>query len=165
MAARTGTYSLISNILVTSAISSITFTAIPSTFTDLIVTMNAIATTNFTGTRIVINSDTSTNYSFLALKGDGTSVTSNRTGTTGNLDFGLINTSRSMNTFVFNDYSNITTFKPMLQFGGPPANRVEVAVATWRSTSAISSIQIVQPADTFAANSYFRLYGIQAGNF
>lgn len=164
MAAKTGTYTLINSSTLGSTQSSVTFSSIPGTYTDLILVMNATATTNFTNTKIVINSDTSTNYSWLNLKGDGTSATSARGTTTADLYLGLVNQGRGTYRFIFQDYSNVTTFKTILSAGGLAGNRVEYATGLWRSTSAITSVQVVQPADTFASGSTFKLYGIEAGN-
>lgn len=167
MAAKTGTYTLIASNTLGSAAASVTFSSIPATYTDLVLVMNAIATTNFTNTNIVINSDTGANYSWTNLKGDGSSPSSARGSSTANLYLGLVNSgeaSRGVYRFTFNDYSNTTTYKTILSAGGLASNRVEYGVGLWRNTNAINSIQVVQGPDTFAANSTFKLYGIEAGN-
>jgi len=164
MPAKTGTYSLIDSTTLGSSQSSVTFSPIPTTYTDLVLVMNATATTNFTNTKIVINSDTGTNYSWTILKGDGTTASSARGSTTADLYLGLVNIGRGTYRFIFQDYSNSTTYKTILSAGGLAGNRVEYGVGLWRNTSAITSIQVVQPADTFASGSTFKLYGIEAGN-
>jgi hypothetical protein len=164
MAAKTGTYTLINSSTLGSAQSSVTFSSIPGTYIDLVLVMDATATTNFTNTKIVLNSDTGTNYSWTNLKGDGSTASSAQGSTTANLYLGLVNTGRGTYRFMFQDYSNATTFKTILSAGGLAGNRVEYGVGLWRNTSAITSIQVVQPADTFASGSTFKLYGIEAGN-
>lgn len=164
MAAKTGTYTLINSTTLSTTAPSVTFNSILGTCTDLVLVMDATATTNFTNTKIVINSDTGTNYSWTNLKGDGSTASSAQGTTTANLYLGLVNTSRGIYRFIFQDYSNSTTYKTVLSAGGLAGNRIEYGIGLWRSTSAITSIQVVQPADTFASGSTFKLYGIEAGN-
>ena len=156
------TYEPIATTTLGSATATVTFTSISGTYTDLVLVMDATATTNFTNTKIVINSDTGTNYSWTNLKGDGSSASSARGSTTANLYLGLVNTGRGTYRFIFQNYSNSTTYKTILSAGGLAGNRVEYGVGLWRSTSAITNIQVIQPADTFTAGSTFTLYGIKA---
>jgi hypothetical protein len=156
------TYEPIATTTLGSATATVTFTSISGSYTDLVLVMDATATTNFTNTKIVINSDTGTNYSWTNLKGDGSSASSARGSTTANLYLGLVNTGRGTYRFIFQNYSNSTTYKTILSAGGLAGNRVEYGVGLWRSTSAITNIQVIQPADTFTAGSTFTLYGIKA---
>lgn len=156
------TYTNLATTTVGSATSTVTFSSISGSYTDLVLIMDATATTNFTNIKIIINSDTGTNYSWTNLKGDGSSASSAQGSNTANLYLGLVNTGRGTYRFMFNNYSNTTTNKTILSAGGLAGNRVEYGVGLWRNTAAITSIQLVQPADTFAANSTFSLYGIAA---
>ena len=66
----------------------------------------------------------------------------------------------------FNNYSNTTTYKTILSrtnHASEPSSRVGTQVALWRSTSAITSIEIAEViGTTWAVGSTFTLYGIKA---
>lgn len=73
-----GTYEKISTYTTTSSEATVTFTSIPSTYTDLVIVVNAM-TTNFCAPRYWFNNDkTTTNgYSRVYLYGSNSSVASN----------------------------------------------------------------------------------------
>jgi hypothetical protein len=158
------TYTPIASLTLSASTSSVTFSNIPQTYTDLVLVMDATATTNFTNTKIVINSDSGTNYSWTNLKGDGSSASSAQGSSTANLYLGLVNTGRGTYKFMFQNYSNSTTNKTILSAGGLAGNREEYAVGLWRNTNAVTSIEVIQPADTFSSGSTFNLYGISSSD-
>ena len=63
----------------------------------------------------------------------------------------------------FQNYSNSTTYKTVLSQGGNSDNYVFEWINLWRSTAAITSMELkVDDASNFASGSTFTLYGIAA---
>jgi hypothetical protein len=62
------------------------------------------------------------------------------------------------------DYANTTTFKTWLTRSSTASKGVDEIVALWRSTSAITSLDVRAASDNFGTGSTFKLYGIEAGN-
>lgn len=166
MAAKTGTYTLINSTTLSSNQSSITFSSIPSTFTDLILVTNGkMSAGSALNNKMTFNSDTATNYSRTYVYGDGSSAFSGRDSSQDNLGFIYWSSTNPSTTIIqIMDYSNTTTYKTAL------ARTSESGVAAayvglWRSTSAITSITITRGStNDFASGSTFKLYGIEAGN-
>lgn len=173
MAARTGTYTLIGSTTLSTTSSTITFSSIPVTYTDLVLNINPLSTNN----RDVIlrfNSDTSTNYSINFASGYATGTPAYSAGRTTSQNFmyadyyGPSNTTPSIRQINIMDYSNTTTFKTVIMrssnAAAVPAGGVDMLTGLWRSTSAITSIDISLSADHYLSGSIFKLYGIEAGN-
>lgn len=162
------TYKLISSTTLGSAASSVTFSSIPATYTDLILISVATNTnSNGTGLGIRFNSDTATNYSKLYLYGDGTSAVSGRNANQTSISISNMDvTTAEFGTAVthIQNYSNSTTYKTLLSRGGATTsgNLVIFYTGTWRSTAAISTITLLPDAGNLNANSTFTLYGITA---
>ena len=169
------TYTPIATTTVTgSAVASVTFSSIPSTYTDLVLIGTPLATTSGKGTLYVeFNGDTTSNYSETILWGNGTSANSGRQANSygasiGGWDAGVLNTQQNNITHIMN-YSNITTYKTVLSRWNNSAD-AEVHVSLWRKTpEAINSIKIYigfanssTNQDTLAVGSVFTLYGITA---
>lgn len=173
----TNTYVALDKVTLGSAQTSVTFSSIPSTYTDLILLCNVQSASGASGNSVrcnlQFNSDTSTNYSTTRILGNGTSATSNRDSNRAQIDeaaasstFGSGEFSPSI--FHIMNYSNTTTYKTVLQRNGNVANteykEVGSAVSLWRSTSAISTILVKGGGGNasvgFAAGSTFSLYGI-----
>lgn len=167
MAAKTGTYSLINSTTLGSAQSSVTFSSIPATFTDLVLVVNSATGVNDIDLYIDVNSDTATNYSWTRIYGTGSAAASTR-GTNSNYyrvgNMSGSNVGQNNAIIHFFDYSNTTTFKTVLSRSNNAANLVEAYVSIWRSTSAISSINTKTQSGNFLSGSIFKLYGIEAGN-
>jgi hypothetical protein len=158
---KTATYSLIESQTLGSAQATVTFSSIPTTFTDLILVIRA--TTISANFNMRFNGDTGTNYSYTSLWGDGSSAASYRS--SNNTVIGLTYTSSGapMSRIQIQDYSNATTYKSVLIRQDDSANAAGAVAALWRSTAAINSIAIVS-GGTIPSGSTFKLYGIQAGN-
>jgi hypothetical protein len=146
------------SITVGTAVSSVTFSSIPSTYTDLIA---VIATTTSGDINYRINSDTGSNYSqtlIYAYSSFGSTKTTNATSNF--LNYGS-NNGNFFATLQFNNYSNTTTNKISLLRNSANGTSTDVMVGLWRSTAAINSITF-NPPSTFATGSTFNLYGITA---
>jgi hypothetical protein len=162
-------YEPISTTTLGSNASSVTFSSIPQTYTDLI----CVAWTKpYSGSegalRLRYNSDTGTNYSYTYLSGDGSSATSGRGS---NISVVAITTGNSLNnprqpiyiTHIMN-YSNTTTYKTALTrtSDGTSQGYVDAWVDLWRSTSAITTLTYSTSYFDIGAGSTFTLYGIKA---
>ena len=141
---------------------SIDFTAIPATYTDLVLICISEATP---GPEIWmrVNGNTGTNYSRTLLSGNGTTAISNRTSnaTKAFLNDGVTANLPSNQIVNIMNYSNTTTCKTIISRSNSTSDAAQTIVNTWRSTDAINSITILfDRASTFNAGSTFTLYGI-----
>lgn len=147
----------------TANAATVTFSSIPSTYTDLMMVVNTITSTASEYMSINLNSDTGSNYSRTRLSGTGTSASSGRNTneTVGYIGAETYGTNAlKFNTVVhFMNYANTTTYKTFLS----RANHIDLAseaiVGLWRNTSAINTIKL---NSNFAAGSTFTLYGVKA---
>lgn len=156
------TYTPIASYTVTSAQASYTFSSISGSYTDLILIMNASASTGAYEIQVGNGTiDTGTNYSRTYIYGDGTSAASGRGS---NLDRTYIASgSSSFGTTVIHlmNYSNSTTYKTLLMRGNDVAAVATAAVSLWRNTAAINTIKIAgYSSANLASGSTFTLYGI-----
>lgn len=149
--------------------SSISFNSISQDYTHLqirAITKNT-SSSNFAAMRF--NSDTGSNYSAHYIDGDGTSAT---VGGASNYDrsyFGYTSTSSQTNIFGVSiidilDYKNTNKFKTVRVLTGVDANgsgTVELSSSSWRSTSAITDINVFFSSNNFAQYSQIALYGIK----
>ena len=146
--------------------STIDFTAIPSTYTDLIMIVSGKASSVSQSLRATFNGDTASNYSTTFLSGNGTAATSSReTSRSDGILFGVATTSgNSACIGQINDYSNTNTFKTLIGRRGSGSNaNVAADVGLWRNTAAINTIAItLDGSQNIAAGSTFKLYGIEA---
>jgi len=149
-----------------SATSSVTFSSISGSYTDLSIVINSGSTASGQDIRCRFNSDTGSNYSFTYLTGNGSAASSNRatSQTFMPLDYNGYLSGSIATTTIINcmNYSNSTTYKTILGRFSTTAFGTDAAVGLWRSTSAITSIEFLTSASTFLAGSTFTLYGIAA---
>ena len=163
------TYTPIASITLGAAASSVTFSSIPQTYTDLVLVMNTKGSTaNYP--RVIINSDSGSNYSRTYLTGTGTSAVSGRNSNlVGNASLTAYAVNSSSN-FVLNiivnvfNYSNTTTYKTMLSKANDANTGVDLSSILWRSTSAITNLQLALDTGDYASGSTFNLYGILGAN-
>jgi len=161
------TYTPIARTTLSSAAASVTFSSISGSYTDLILVSNLGGSVSGEAVRIQINSDSGSNYSYTAMRGNGTSATSERatSATSLRISTGVgVTTNTSDLTTITNlqNYSNTTTFKTLISRAGQAANGTESSVGLWRSTSAINAIQVSNTNGNIVAGSTFTLYGILA---
>ena len=165
------TYVPIATTTLGSTSTIVSFTSIPSTYTDLRLVIIPLGV-NGTGVNdyIQLNSDGNYNYSYTYLFGNGGSTNSSRVSNNDriNIDQNYSTTGAtnpSVHTIDFLSYSNTTTYKNMLirfsTMGSSPIS-TGASVALWRSTSAINQIDVVRQnyQNSFNTGSTFTLYGI-----
>jgi hypothetical protein len=157
------TYEPIATQTLGSAVSSVTFSSIPGTYTDLVL-VGIFAKTADSGSWFRVNNDSGSNYSTTDIRGNGTSAVSGRdsTQTVGRYFRGLANTTAN-NLIVMNfmNYSNTTTYKTIITRANN-TNGTESNVNLWSSTSAITEINLITSTGTYTSGSVFTLYGIKA---
>jgi len=152
-----------------SSASTVTFSSIPQTYTDLIcVTQNTSLTNNPSYVYIYaqFNGDTGNNYSTTSLSGDGSSATSHRFSNRGDINMAYTaspnSTAPDTNILQIMNYSNTTTYKTALSRAGRANGGTDATVGLWRNTAAITSLVIGVGSDSFATGSTFTLFGIAA---
>jgi hypothetical protein len=160
------TYEPISTQTLGTAQASVTFSSIPATYTDLVLVMSGTtASGGADSSSIQFNGDTTTNYSFTNIQGNGTSAVSGRASNSSGFAGGLVSSTEVTNTIyqVFN-YTNTTTFKTVLSRGNIAGVLTRTSVGLWRKTpEAITSILLKNDsAQNFAVGYTFTLYGIKA---
>jgi hypothetical protein len=161
------TYEPIATQTLGSSATSVTFSSIASTYTDLVVVMAVIPTgTLGYGPYFQFNNDTGSNYSLTWLQGDGSSATSGRqrNETKGYLSWSIGFSGTGNAIASIQNYSNTTTNKTYIDRLNETAGSYPGAGATvglWRNTAAISTIKIGTDG-TFNTGSTFTLYGIKS---
>ena len=149
-----------------SGASSIDFTSIAGTYTDLVLVFNATPSGASGGSLLFqVNGNTSTNYSTTALGGTGSAASSTReTSQSRGVALGLVGglgvTEPSTAVMHFQNYSNATTYKTVLSRGASSLV-ADANVILWRSTSAITSIKLYMSGSRTLTGTC-TLYGIEA---
>jgi len=146
-----------------SAVSTVTFSSIPSTYKSLQVRFNLVASAQYDNFGIYFNGDTTTNYACHGLRGNGASASATGTITQ---NYILIN---SLGTYLTYptvgivdviDYANTNKNKTIKALSGINNNSaygaVEVGSGLWLSTAAINSLTVAVGA-TFTGT--VTLYG------
>jgi len=167
------TYTLISSNVLSSSAASVTFSAIPATYTDLVLRVSARCadTGTFAGLKFTLNSDTASNYSFTVLYGTGSSALSDKDSSLANAraKYTIDANDATANTFgnaeIYIPSYLASQNKPISAFGVTETNASAAYMGAnailWRNTAAITSIQISEQFDTnLLTGSSFYLYGI-----
>jgi hypothetical protein len=161
------TYEPIATTTLGTSASTITFSSIPATYTDLrLVLANAFTSYGIDTVKIRFNGDTGSNYSDTYILGDGsaassgraTSQTSGRLGRTGYLSSapGMI----LLDIFSYAGSTNKSYLSAdAADTNGGVQNEVSRTVGLWRDTAAITSIELRNV--TFQAGATATLYGIK----
>ena len=170
------TYTLISRNVLSSSAASVTFSAIPSTYTDLVVRFSTRSSSSlgvYDQIKLTFNGDTATNYS-------DTYVFSTPPSGTG-ISGADVSSSFSMLLYSNGDTATASTFgqgelyvpsytsstrKPSSSFSVAETNatntRLGINANLWQGTAAITSITLTSlTGANFLAGSSFYLYGIK----
>jgi hypothetical protein len=162
----TNTYVALDKVTISgTSTNTITFSSIPATYTDLEIVFNGGVNTGTANILIQFNGDTTTNYSYTQLTGDGGTAQSYRGSTTSSIlsnYWGYPTADNNTNMlFKVMNYANTTTFKTVLTRSNNAANGTSAVVGLWRKTpEAINSVTLFTSANNFANGSTFSLYGI-----
>jgi len=146
---------------------TVSFTSISGSYTDLILVIFVRNTNASTDRQILVqfNSDTGSNYSYTDIRGLGSSAASGGGTSTSSILCGLVedaDDNYSISRINVMNYSNTTTNKTLVSRGDSSGNRTDATVGLWRSTAAITSIQLSTNEDSYKSGSTFTLYGIKA---
>jgi hypothetical protein len=165
----TATYEKIASTTTTGSATTVTFSTIPATYTDLVLISNAGAVVNGADLRMRINGDTGNNYSDTILYGSGSAAGSARLSNQSRFTltyYGTLpsgSTSRATIITQIMNYSNSTTYKTCLTRANNAASGTDALVHLWRNTNAITSISLLELGlSGFTDGSTFTLYGIKA---
>jgi hypothetical protein len=169
------TYTLISSNVLGSPAASITFSAIPGTYTDLVLrisarTDRASQNNSFIGIK-PFNSDTASNYSTTRIYGDGSTVQSGLSSSANYAAIAYI----PATTATGSTFGSVEVYIPSYTasqnkaFSSDAAHENNATLAyrsafasLWRNTDAITSITIDTLAQgNFISGSSFYLYGIK----
>ena len=176
------TYDQIFTTTLTTAVTSLTISSIPATYTDLVMVgflrSDTVTYNNMNFTTVTFNGDTGSNYSVTNLyarnTGGGDTANSGRSSSQASINFGGIVTTAStsgiFSPYVMSamNYSNATTYKTALcrisaQSNLTATDGLAVGVGLWRSTAAISSMTFTcSNSGLYTVGSSFTLYGIVA---
>jgi len=161
---------LISSQVLTSSAASVTFSAIPGTFKDLILKLSVRNSLTQEDMLLRINNDSSTLYSRVQLRGNGTQASSsiNSAQTSIKLENAVVGSGYTANTFSNHEiYIPNYTASQNRQISSHAAienNGTEafdiVHAGLYRSTTAITQIDLIASTGNFVSGSSFYLYGL-----
>jgi hypothetical protein len=170
------TYQLISSNVLSTSAASVTFSAIPSTYTDLVLRISARgldAALNTETMQFFVNNSTSAQYSYRSMRNFNSTATSdkssgNSSGTFSRVLNGNSSTSNSFMSYeIYIPSYTASQAKPISGFGGAEESATanyynNATAALWNNTAAITSFKL-QPnnSSAFAIDSSFYLYGIK----
>lgn len=156
------TYEPIATQTLTSDQTQVTFSSIAGTFTDLVlVKTGGQSSGNMT---MRFNSDSGTNYSGTQVFGTGSgSGSSDRYSNQGTMYINYSNATGNSVTTIMNimNYANTTTNKTVILRNNDSAFYVGAYVHLWRSTAAITQIDLYG-SPNLQNGSTFTLYGVKA---
>jgi hypothetical protein len=150
----TPTYRPLASFTLASAVASVTFGSIPSTYKDLIIVVTSASATTI---RMIINGDTGANYPLVTLRGSssGVSSTSSTANSVGLTDDVGIGTSQ-----IF-DYSATDKHKTILRRRNTIAgDATDAAAYRWASTAAITTLKFDLASGNLPIGTNCSLYGI-----
>ena len=169
------TYTLISSNVLSSSAASVTFSAIPSTYTDLVILYSARTDLSSSGDAVNIkfNGSSVAEYSYTTIRGNGSTATSFRSSSDTRLTItnaGADGATATANTFgsveIYIPSYTASQNKPSSVFAVQENNAtgafINPIANLWSNTSAITSIAFTSDnAANFVSGSSFYLYGIK----
>lgn len=160
------TYTPIASITLGTETTTVIFSSIPSTYTDLVLVSVGFCGADYYSLRM--NSDSGANYSRTLLYTSGSSAVSTRGTNTTEVygSFGTSSTNIGMSIHHINNYSNTTTNKTILRRSHAAALNAspQIEAGLWRNAAAINTLTLIAGSGNFSVGSKFDLYGILAGN-
>jgi hypothetical protein len=166
------TYRLIQTYTATSAVSTITLSSIPATYTDLLLKVHFRVTRAVTAsTFVMVFNGVTSGYSNRIIEANGGSVTSASSSGADIRDMIVPGNNATASIFgnteiYISNYASTTKHKSISIDSASENNAttsyVELNAALWANTAAISSIVFSEPngSSNFATNSTVYLYGI-----
>jgi hypothetical protein len=161
------TYELIGSTLTPTATSSVTFSSIPQTYTDLIVVASIKPNGNSIGVSYQFNNDTGANYSATAiLQADGTAAFSSRDTNANGLTASWMGTATTNDNVIAEvriyNYADTSTNKSTMSRSGTYTRGVVRIVGKYfGSTNAITTLKVLA-GNNWAVGGSVALYGIKS---
>lgn len=151
-------YTLIATQTLVAPSGTVTFSNIPGTFKDLVLECSGMAGATL---YLQFNSDTASNYSRTYVSGSGTAAVSGRNTSLTGHPFGAWSTT-VVCASILNvlSYANSNVYKTAIGRDNRSDDGTQAGVYLWRSTSAISSMNVYVTSGTISANSTFKLWGV-----
>jgi hypothetical protein len=163
-----GAYESIASATGTGSSGTITFSSIPSTYTSLQIRgLYGANSGSGYGLFIRLNGDSSTNYTYHSLRGDGSTVSAFGTTTVDKMYVSGGTVSSTVNGVMITDlqdYTSTTRNKTVRFFSGEDANgsgTINLRSGLRINTAAITSVTLVLEGGLFSTSSQFALYGIK----
>jgi hypothetical protein len=162
------TYDPIATNTLSSPATTLTFSSIPQTYTDLILVCNLgqVAAANVA---LQFNGDTGANYDSTIGYGLGTTGIASGAYTNLNGAYGLNGAGQLPNSIIASgwinifSYSSTAVYKSMLsRYANNDLPEITNFTSTWRNTAAITSMTVYSYSGNYLAGSSFTLYGIKA---
>jgi hypothetical protein len=157
------TYEPIATTTLGSNQTTVTFSSIASTYTDIRI-ICSLTSSAAKRTFMRFNGDSGSNYGSIYMSGDGSTTSSgdDPLSSEGNIDYAS-NTDYHTICVDLMNYKNTTTYKTWLSRSGNGTGIVFGYVGVWNSTAAINQISINSTgASGLLTGSTFTLYGIKA---
>jgi len=163
------TYEPIATTTLGSNAATIDFTSISSAYTDLrlVLVWRSNQSGSSANVLVRVNSDSGSNYSVTQLNGDGSSASSFRATSATSLNMAYISSTESTNfglvTLDFMSYAGSTnkTILGTNSYDRNGSGYVQRTVGLWRSTSAITSVNLLLNSTTnYVTGTTATLYGI-----
>lgn len=162
------TYEPIATQTLASAATSITFSSIAASWTDLKIVITAFGSGGNAYLGVRFNSDTATNYSGTLLRGNGATASSASATSANQIDViydGVAGTAipALFNIDVFS-YTGSTNKTILARTSGDRTSggQVGALVGLWRNTAAITTIDLIARNWNFGIGTTATLYGIKA---
>jgi hypothetical protein len=162
------TYDKLASTTLSSNNSTVTFTSIPSTYTDLVIIFNGKAANN-TDAQVRIGTantpDSSAGYSRQFMFGYSGGIVADTASSLNGFIFSPYNQNTNL-VMHLHSYANTNIYKPALIRNGPKPtsgdNLTYVSANIYRDTVAINCVQFYSPTHNFVTGSIFSIYGIKA---
>lgn len=163
--ASTSAVTLISTVTLTTTASTISFTSISSSYTNLRLTYQGKVTSGYGNFFLRFNADTGANYDYQTMDGVGASASPSQTFATNYISVGLIGGVVGGGTIDIPNYKGSTLNKVAIGQGymlyGTSSGQMIVLNhgGRWRNTSAITQLDFTCDAGDFQAGTVVSLYG------
>ncbi|MEI8286719.1 MAG: hypothetical protein WCG15_05410 [Actinomycetes bacterium] len=162
------TYTLIEAKTLSTTTASVTFSSIPSGYTDILVKVSSRSADSGTDIAIRFNGDTGNNYTFIRLYANGSTVSTSASTTTRLINNMMVQASYTANVFgngeIYIPNYTSSNYKSVSIDGVTENNDTTsfqaFTAGLWSSTSAINSITLISDGGNIASGSTFYLYGI-----
>lgn len=166
------TYEPIATTTLNTDTSTIAFTSISGSYTDLVMVISTqLSAASNAYIKLQFNGNTAANYSVVRLYGNGSSAITDSFTNTSDIDTGFMpgadGTGKGLIIANIMNYSNTTTFKTCLikwnSVAAASTKQYTVSeIGQWRSTSAINRIDLTANSGNFNSGTTVTLYGIAA---